>query len=62
MALLRQAAITFQQRGLDRMVLGVDAESPTGATRLYERAGMHLTQRHATYLKELRPGRAFDES
>lgn len=62
MALLRQAAITFRQRGLDRMALDVDADSPTGATRLYERAGMHVTQRHATYFKELRPGRAFAEA
>ena len=62
MALLRQAATTFRQRGLERMALGVDADSPTGATRLYERAGMRVTQRHATYLKEVRPGRAIDES
>lgn len=62
MALLRQAATTFHQRGLERMALGVDAESLTGATRLYERAGMHATQRHATYRKEIRAGRAFDKS
>jgi hypothetical protein len=38
------------------MALGVDAENPTGATRLYERAGMHIGQQYATYGKELRPG------
>jgi len=38
------------------MALGVDAESPTGATRLYERAGMHIGQQYATYSKELRAG------
>lgn len=56
MALLRHAVRAFAERGLERMALGVDAESPTGATRLYERAGMHVAQRHAVYGKELRPG------
>jgi mycothiol synthase len=56
MALLRQAATTFDQRGIGRMALGVDSASPTGATRLYERAGMHVAQQHATYGKVLREG------
>lgn len=56
MALLRHAAEIFRGRGLSRMALGVDAANPTGATRLYERAGMHVAQQHATYGKELRPG------
>ena len=38
------------------MALGVDAENPTGATRLYERAGMQIGQQYATYGKELRAG------
>jgi mycothiol synthase len=56
MALLRHAMEVFRERELTRMALGVDAASPTGATRLYERAGMHVAQQHATYGKELRPG------
>lgn len=32
---------------------GVDAASPTGATRLYERAGMHVLKQFSTYEKEL---------
>jgi mycothiol synthase len=56
MALLRHAMQTFKDRGLTRMALGVDAASPTGATRLYERAGMHVAQQHATYGKVLRQG------
>ncbi len=56
MALLRHAAGVFHDRGLKRYALGVDSESLTGATRLYERAGMHATQTYAGYLKELRPG------
>jgi hypothetical protein len=36
--------------------LGVDADSLTGATRLYEKAGMHVVRELATYEKELRAG------
>jgi len=62
MALLRHAAREFVSRGVTRMALGVDSDSPTGATRLYERAGMHVAQRHATYGKDLRPGVALNEA
>ena len=36
--------------------LGVDSENPTGATRLYERAGMRVLWRADVWRKELRPG------
>ena len=39
-ALLLRSFDAFRQRGLTRGTLGVDASSVTGATRLYERAGM----------------------
>jgi len=55
-ALLAHAFRELYGRGMRRMALGVDAESPTGATRLYERAGMRVDQQYATYSKELRPG------
>ena len=55
-ALLTHAFRELYGRGMQRMALGVDAESPTGATRLYERAGMHIGQQYATYGKELRAG------
>jgi len=55
-ALLTHAFRELYGRGMRRMALGVDAESPTGATRLYERAGMHIGQQYATYSKELRAG------
>ena len=41
-ALLLHAFQAFRQRGWTRGTLGVDASSPTGATRLYERAGMSV--------------------
>jgi mycothiol synthase len=42
LALLRAAFAEMRRRGIPRCELGVDAENPTGATRLYERAGMHV--------------------
>jgi mycothiol synthase len=41
-ALLLRSFQAFRERGWTRGTLGVDASSPTGATRLYERAGMRV--------------------
>jgi len=46
----------LRERGIRRVSLVVDAESPTGATRLYERAGMHAEKSYAVYRKGLRWG------
>jgi mycothiol synthase len=43
-ALLRHTFAEYASRGLDRVGLGVDAENPTGAVRVYERAGMHVAR------------------
>jgi ribosomal protein S18 acetylase RimI-like enzyme len=40
LALLRESFRRFRDTGEATVALGVDAENPTGATRLYERAGM----------------------
>ena len=56
LALLYQSFGEFFRRGVTSVGLGVDAQSLTGATRLYERAGMHPTMRIATFVRELRPG------
>lgn len=56
MALLRQSFVTFYERGYTRVGLGVDAGSLTGATRLYQNAGMHIAQQFDGYEKEIRPG------
>jgi ribosomal protein S18 acetylase RimI-like enzyme len=40
-ALLLRAFEQFRERGWQRAELGVDAENSTGATRLYDRVGMH---------------------
>lgn len=49
-ALLLHSFHAFRARGYTRATLGVDASSPTGATRLYERAGMTV-YRDTVYLE-----------
>jgi GNAT superfamily N-acetyltransferase len=56
LALLHHAFGEFHRRGLKQAALGVDAESLTGATRLYLKAGMQVVHELCTYEKELRPG------
>ncbi len=56
LALLHHAFGEFKRRGLKRAFLGVDTASLTGATRLYEKAGMHVSREIVVYEKELRPG------
>jgi mycothiol synthase len=56
-ALLRQSFRELYRRGQRKVGLGVDAASLTGATRLYEQAGMRVARQYDTYEKELRPGR-----
>jgi mycothiol synthase len=54
-ALLRTSFVQFHQRGCRGVVLEVDTESITGATRLYERLGMTAVPRFSQWEKELRP-------
>jgi mycothiol synthase len=53
LALLRHAFAELYGRGEQVIGLGVDAENPTGATRLYERAGMRVAWSAALYEKRL---------
>ncbi|MBO0780980.1 MAG: GNAT family N-acetyltransferase [Ktedonobacteraceae bacterium] len=57
LALLRHSFGEFYRRGLRDVYLGVDAQSLTGAVRLYERAGMHVVRQFNRYEKELRAGK-----
>jgi mycothiol synthase len=61
MALLLHSFSDFCRRGESTIGLGVDASNPTGATRLYERAGMHVASEFVIYEKEYRPGREPEE-
>lgn len=50
-ALLRHTFGEFASRGFDAVGLGVDAENPTGAVRVYERAGMHVERTNLIFEK-----------
>jgi ribosomal protein S18 acetylase RimI-like enzyme len=52
-ALLLRSFGQFYGRGERVVQLGVDAENPSGATRLYERVGMHVGFEAIIYAKEL---------
>jgi GNAT superfamily N-acetyltransferase len=56
LALLLKSFQEFYNRGKHRVGLGVDASSLTNATRLYEKAGMHVSRKYNTYQKEIRSG------
>ena len=65
LALLRESFRRFRSRGEPTVALGVDVENPTGATRLYERAGMHVLWQADVWEKELRapmPGNEGNEA
>jgi ribosomal protein S18 acetylase RimI-like enzyme len=53
LALLLHAFAEFRRRGCERVGLGVDAGSTTGALELYERAGMRVERRNDTFEKFL---------
>jgi mycothiol synthase len=55
-ALLRHSFGEFYNRGMATIGLGVDASNPTGATRLYQRAGMYVASEFVLYEKTLRAG------
>ncbi len=54
LALLLHSFNAFYERGDRTVGLSVDSESLTGATRLYEKAGMHVTRRFDMYEKVIR--------
>jgi len=56
LALLHHSFGEFYRRGKRKVGLEVDAQSLTGATRLYEKAGMHVDRQYVNYERELRPG------
>jgi mycothiol synthase len=55
-ALLLHSFGQLYDRGMWRIGLGVDADSLTGATRLYQKVGMRVERRYEMWDKELRPG------
>jgi GNAT superfamily N-acetyltransferase len=53
---LRHAFRELYLSGVHKAILGVDGASLTGATKLYEKAGMHVAHVYHAYDLELRPG------
>jgi mycothiol synthase len=56
MALLLRSFAEFYQRGMHKVGLNVDAESLTGANRVYERAGMRTVNQYHIYKAEFMTG------
>lgn len=54
LALLHESFRRFGGRGETTVALGVDSENPTGATQLYDRAGMRILWRADVWRKKLR--------
>jgi mycothiol synthase len=52
-ALLLRTFAEFYSRGVSRVTLGVDAQNPTGATKLYESVGMTTENAAVVYEKAL---------
>ncbi len=57
LALLHHSFREYQKRGKRQVCLGVDSQNLTGATRLYEKAGMRIKRQYDQYELELRPGK-----
>jgi ribosomal protein S18 acetylase RimI-like enzyme len=56
LAFLHHMFNVYWERGQHTVTLGVDANSLTGAVRLYEKAGMEVYEQRTVYELELRPG------
>lgn len=56
-ALLVSGMRVLRERGMTEAVLGVDADSLTGATRLYESVGYRVLNKDALYRKRIKVGR-----
>jgi len=56
LALLHHSFGEFYRRGASLVMLNVDSENPTGATRLYKKAGMNVASEYVFYEKEFLPG------
>jgi ribosomal protein S18 acetylase RimI-like enzyme len=55
LALLQHAFGKFYAAGVPAVELGVDAANATGAWRVYERAGMHVSRRYVRFEKRIEP-------
>jgi ribosomal protein S18 acetylase RimI-like enzyme len=59
-ALLVESMQMFKEMGMTETALGVDAENPSGALKLYQSVGYQEVKRHITLRKPLVPVRVLD--
>jgi mycothiol synthase len=52
-AMVARALVVLRERGMDHAMLGVDADNPTGALGVYERAGFRVVKRSTAYRKPM---------
>jgi mycothiol synthase len=62
LALLHHSFGALYRAGARKVALEVDTQSPTEATRLYEKVGMHVERRYDFFERELRAGEALSTS
>lgn len=55
-SLVGHSLALLRDRGMTSAVLGVDADNPTGALRLYENAGFTVDQRSTAYRRQMEEG------
>jgi mycothiol synthase len=56
-ALVARSLVVLRERGMTSAWLGVDADNPTGALGVYERAGFAVHSRASAYRKPMEPNR-----
>lgn len=52
-ALIARSLVLLRERGMRSAILGVDADNPTGALGLYERAGFQVAERYTAWRKPM---------
>jgi mycothiol synthase len=55
-ALVARSLVALRERGMAEAMLGVDADNPTGAVGVYERAGFAVAHRSFAYRRPMEPG------
>jgi len=55
-AIVARSLVVLRERGMDHAMLGVDADNPTGAVGVYERAGFVVAKRSTAYRKPMDVG------
>lgn len=56
-AIVGRALVALRERGMTEAMLGVDADNPSGAVRVYERAGFTVAHRSFAYRRPMEPVR-----